>query len=231
MEEAERLCDRVAVIDRGRIVALDTPEKLVRGHGRGEPGAFSSSVSPLDLAGLRGLAGVTAAEQAGDRVVVYGRERPPGGRGGQLSQREPRPLPRPPHRTADAGRCLPGPDRPGDEGLTRRTMQRILEADLGRIQALPARTHGLVFHPDLSPDDAVSVRQHLRQQAQSVLRRPGLRRHRRPGLHGDDHRHERPDSPGHLRGFAPGTGRFAPVKATTLRPLAILGSQVFSSSR
>jgi ABC-2 type transport system ATP-binding protein len=28
MEEAERLCDRVAIIDRGRIVALDTPSKL-----------------------------------------------------------------------------------------------------------------------------------------------------------------------------------------------------------
>jgi len=29
MEEAEELCDRVAIMDRGRIVALDPPEKLV----------------------------------------------------------------------------------------------------------------------------------------------------------------------------------------------------------
>jgi ABC-2 type transport system ATP-binding protein len=28
MEEADRLCDRVAIIDHGRIVALDTPERL-----------------------------------------------------------------------------------------------------------------------------------------------------------------------------------------------------------
>ena len=34
MEEAERLCDRVALIDHGRIVALDTPA----GPGRAGPG-------------------------------------------------------------------------------------------------------------------------------------------------------------------------------------------------
>jgi ABC-2 type transport system ATP-binding protein len=34
MEEAERLCDRIAVIDSGRIVALDTPAALVSGAGQ-----------------------------------------------------------------------------------------------------------------------------------------------------------------------------------------------------
>jgi ABC-2 type transport system ATP-binding protein len=32
MEEAERLCDRVAIIDHGRIIDIDTPEGLVRRH-------------------------------------------------------------------------------------------------------------------------------------------------------------------------------------------------------
>jgi len=32
MEEAERLCDRVAIIDHGRIIDMDTPEGLVRRH-------------------------------------------------------------------------------------------------------------------------------------------------------------------------------------------------------
>ena len=32
MEEAERLCDRVAIIDHGRIVEIDTPEALVTRH-------------------------------------------------------------------------------------------------------------------------------------------------------------------------------------------------------
>jgi ABC-type multidrug transport system ATPase subunit len=31
MEEAERLCDRIAVFDSGRIVALDTPAALAAG--------------------------------------------------------------------------------------------------------------------------------------------------------------------------------------------------------
>jgi ABC-2 type transport system ATP-binding protein len=33
MEEAERLCDRVAMIDRGRLVALGSPAALVAEHG------------------------------------------------------------------------------------------------------------------------------------------------------------------------------------------------------
>jgi len=33
MEEAERLCDRVAILDRGRLLALDTVEGLLRAHG------------------------------------------------------------------------------------------------------------------------------------------------------------------------------------------------------
>jgi ABC-2 type transport system ATP-binding protein len=30
MEEAERLCDRVAIIEHGRIIDIDSPEKLIR---------------------------------------------------------------------------------------------------------------------------------------------------------------------------------------------------------
>jgi lipooligosaccharide transport system ATP-binding protein len=33
MEEAERLCDRVAIMDSGRIVTIDTPSRLMRIHG------------------------------------------------------------------------------------------------------------------------------------------------------------------------------------------------------
>jgi ABC-2 type transport system ATP-binding protein len=32
MEEAERLCDRVAIIERGRIIDIDTPERLIDRH-------------------------------------------------------------------------------------------------------------------------------------------------------------------------------------------------------
>ena len=33
MEEAERLCDRIAIVDQGRVLALDTLDGLVRQHG------------------------------------------------------------------------------------------------------------------------------------------------------------------------------------------------------
>jgi len=36
MEEAEQLSNRVAIIDQGRIVALDTPERLIAIHGKDE---------------------------------------------------------------------------------------------------------------------------------------------------------------------------------------------------
>jgi ABC-2 type transport system ATP-binding protein len=36
MEEADRLCDRVAILDLGRIMAMDTPERLKATHGGGE---------------------------------------------------------------------------------------------------------------------------------------------------------------------------------------------------
>jgi lipooligosaccharide transport system ATP-binding protein len=33
MEEAERLCDRAAIMDSGRMVTIDTPSKLMSVHG------------------------------------------------------------------------------------------------------------------------------------------------------------------------------------------------------
>lgn len=36
MEEADRLCDRVAILDNGRIVALDTPAKLKQNIGKAD---------------------------------------------------------------------------------------------------------------------------------------------------------------------------------------------------
>ena len=33
MEEAEKLCDRVAIMDKGRIITIDTPLKLMEMHG------------------------------------------------------------------------------------------------------------------------------------------------------------------------------------------------------
>jgi ABC-2 type transport system ATP-binding protein len=46
MEEADQLCDRIAIIDRGKIVALDTPERL---KGSLEGGIISVKTSAIPL--------------------------------------------------------------------------------------------------------------------------------------------------------------------------------------
>ena len=61
MEEAEELCDRVAIIDRGRIVAVDTPAGLKRRVGSGS--SFLIETTPFDpepMRSLPGMRGMTA---------------------------------------------------------------------------------------------------------------------------------------------------------------------------
>ncbi len=72
MEEAERLCDRVAIMDHGRIVALDTPEALIANLGAENRVVFTAEGAG-ELQALRALPGVTRVEQTGERVVVHGR--------------------------------------------------------------------------------------------------------------------------------------------------------------
>jgi ABC-2 type transport system ATP-binding protein len=71
MEEAERLCDRVLIIDHGKIVALDTPESLIRSLGVEKRLVFTlpenQAVPPL-----ADLPQVLRIERSGERFVVYG---------------------------------------------------------------------------------------------------------------------------------------------------------------
>jgi ABC-2 type transport system ATP-binding protein len=62
MEEAELLADRVAIIDHGRIQALDTPRELIaRLDGAGNiQFATLGSVNVAELGRLAGVTGVTA---------------------------------------------------------------------------------------------------------------------------------------------------------------------------
>jgi ABC-2 type transport system ATP-binding protein len=71
MEEAERLCDRVALIDNGRVVALDTPAALAERARGGRTMRFRPS-APFDDRLLTGLPEVTGLEHAGQHVVVTG---------------------------------------------------------------------------------------------------------------------------------------------------------------
>lgn len=71
MEEAERLCDRVAIMDHGRIVALDTPGNLIRTI-EAECRLVFRVDGPFDSQTLRGMAGVRRVEIMDERVIVYG---------------------------------------------------------------------------------------------------------------------------------------------------------------
>jgi ABC-2 type transport system ATP-binding protein len=71
MEEAERLCDRVALIDSGRVVVVDTPAGLTERVEVEQRIQFRPSV-PVDDGVLTGLPEVTGVTRQGDIVVVTG---------------------------------------------------------------------------------------------------------------------------------------------------------------
>lgn len=71
MEEAEQLCNRVAIIDRGNIIALDTPENLIRSLGVDSRIIFSVK-EPFEIDHLKKLKRVSRVECSGERVIVYG---------------------------------------------------------------------------------------------------------------------------------------------------------------
>jgi ABC-2 type transport system ATP-binding protein len=62
MEEAERLCDRVAILDHGRVIALGTPRELIAGLGAEHVVEFTLAGDPGTGwdADLRALPGVRA---------------------------------------------------------------------------------------------------------------------------------------------------------------------------
>lgn len=71
MDEAERLCDRVALVDRGRIVAIDTPEGLADRAGVAKRVRFVPS-KPFDDGLVSGLPEVRRVDREGEHVIVTG---------------------------------------------------------------------------------------------------------------------------------------------------------------
>ena len=138
MEEAERLCDRVAVIDHGRIVDVGTPAELVRRHcperavmvddRRDDGGERSSAPFPTSrpsVAQRRIGDGARPRDDLVTNVIRCIAEHAARGRGL-------------PNGDADPGRRVPAPDRPFDSGADA-DAQRAVEADLAGAEDLPAR--------------------------------------------------------------------------------------------
>jgi ABC-2 type transport system ATP-binding protein len=71
MEEAELLCDRVAILDRGKVVALDTPAALVRSLGD-EARILFVTDEAFGPQSLKTVEGVTRVEWNHPQAVVYG---------------------------------------------------------------------------------------------------------------------------------------------------------------
>ncbi|MFE3253139.1 ABC transporter ATP-binding protein [Streptomyces sp. NPDC059209] len=71
MEEAQRLCDRIAVIDRGKVAALDTPSGLIARSAASTVISFTPS-RPLRDEDLAALPKAVSTETKGDRIVING---------------------------------------------------------------------------------------------------------------------------------------------------------------
>ena len=73
MEEADRLCDRVAIMDHGRILALDTPAALKQSIGADTIVTVKATADLGRLAELlaRDIEGVTRSRIAGDKLELH----------------------------------------------------------------------------------------------------------------------------------------------------------------
>jgi ABC-2 type transport system ATP-binding protein len=71
MDEAEQLCDRVAIVENGRIIALDTPQALIQ-QTQGEPCIQFTAPHGFDPASLRAISQVSRVEQNGRELTIYG---------------------------------------------------------------------------------------------------------------------------------------------------------------
>jgi ABC-2 type transport system ATP-binding protein len=73
MEEAERLCDRVAIMDHGRVIALDTPHSLIASLGAEHVVEFALVDGAIRAPGVEELAslpGVHAVRHGPDRTAL-----------------------------------------------------------------------------------------------------------------------------------------------------------------
>jgi ABC-2 type transport system ATP-binding protein len=78
MDEAERLCDRVAIVDHGQLMALDTPNQLIASLGSEHVIEFTydchASESNVAASSFADLPSVISTRTEGDRICLSVRE-------------------------------------------------------------------------------------------------------------------------------------------------------------
>ena len=171
MEEAEKLCHRVAIMDHGKILALDTPRDLrrlvpagtrveLRVHARGDA-ALSDETKAAILATVQALPGVTAAEWTTARPQGAGAGGPPpwvaammggGGFGGGRGRGKGGPG-SPGGRPGMAGGMPPMPAPGGDEPMLRLYAERAGELAVRAAQV--SSTAGWNWPTSISPQPSL----------------------------------------------------------------------------
>lgn len=73
MEEAEHLCDTVAIVDHGKVIACGSPSSLIAEHFKEQAIEFSNSITAAHE-GFESLPGVTRARFDGDKATLYTRD-------------------------------------------------------------------------------------------------------------------------------------------------------------
>lgn len=76
MEEAEQICDRVAIVDHGHIIEIGAPSELVQRHFSEIAISFQAPGGADGADGYSSLAGVTRAVSEDGRVTVYSADAP-----------------------------------------------------------------------------------------------------------------------------------------------------------
>jgi ABC-2 type transport system ATP-binding protein len=70
MEEANQLCDRIAIINHGKIAAIDSPERL-RLRSSGLQSIEVSFDKPVSVRDLSKVEGVNETKKMGDKIRLY----------------------------------------------------------------------------------------------------------------------------------------------------------------
>jgi ABC-2 type transport system ATP-binding protein len=71
MEEAEKLCDRVGIIDYGKIITIDTPGNLLDNLSADSKVTFNVENTDIDTSTFEAIGAVSRVEKVDERFILY----------------------------------------------------------------------------------------------------------------------------------------------------------------